>query len=57
MGRADGGRETAARSKIASRRTHVAVIPGSGLGLWIANTFIAANGPGLGTIRLPANGR
>jgi two-component system, OmpR family, sensor histidine kinase KdpD len=48
---------------------HAAAIPGSGLGLWIANTFIAANGgrldaesngPGLGTIariRLPANGK
>lgn len=48
---------------------HAATIPGSGLGLWIANTFIAANGgrldaesngPGLGTtarIRLPAAGK
>lgn len=46
---------------------HAAAIPGSGLGLWIANTFVAANGgrldansagPGLGTtvrIRLPAS--
>jgi len=47
---------------------HGTTIPGSGLGLWIASTFIAANGgrlevdsagPGLGTtvrIRLPAAG-
>jgi K+-sensing histidine kinase KdpD len=46
---------------------HVAAIPGSGLGLWIANTFVAANGgrleaesagPGRGTtvrIRFPAS--
>jgi K+-sensing histidine kinase KdpD len=45
---------------------HAGAIPGSGLGLWIANTFVVANsgrleiesaGPGLGTtvrIRLPA---
>jgi K+-sensing histidine kinase KdpD len=45
---------------------HAAAIPGSGLGLWIANTFVAANGgrleaesagPGLGTtirLRFPA---
>jgi two-component system sensor histidine kinase KdpD len=45
---------------------HLAVVPGAGLGLWIANTFVTANGgtldaeslgPGLGTtvsIRLPA---
>lgn len=48
---------------------HAAAIPGSGLGLWIANTLVAANdgrldaesgGPGLGTtarIRLPAAGK
>jgi K+-sensing histidine kinase KdpD len=48
---------------------HAATIPGSGLGLWIASTFIAANGgrldaessgPGHGTvarIRLPAVGK
>jgi signal transduction histidine kinase len=45
---------------------HAAAFPGSGLGLWIAGTFVAANGgrlsaesagPGLGTtmtIHLPA---
>jgi K+-sensing histidine kinase KdpD len=45
---------------------HLAVVPGAGLGLWIANAFVTANGgtldaespgPGLGTtvsIRLPA---
>jgi two-component system, OmpR family, sensor histidine kinase KdpD len=25
-------------------RRHLAVVPGAGLGLWIASTFIAANG-------------
>jgi K+-sensing histidine kinase KdpD len=58
-------REQAGQKSFRSAR-HAASTPGSGLGLWIANTFVAASGgklsaesagPGLGTtfrIRLPA---
>jgi two-component system, OmpR family, sensor histidine kinase KdpD len=60
--------ETASLGRRAFRgRRHLGRLPGSGLGLWIANTFVAANGgtidavsrgSGLGTtmsIRLPAS--
>jgi signal transduction histidine kinase len=60
----DEGQRVGQRSFRGAR--HVAAVPGSGLGLWIANTFVTANsgrldaesgGIGLGTtvrISLPA---